>query len=135
MVKMSYTTKQTAFDYALYMIASSYFDNVTCRSKRLEGNLLLQYKEQKTDKQFMMEDFCISYMDELSTKLPNELFQQNMEAHLIRSRQSAPVEILFKGQNYMLALKGVYNGRKPKIDFRLWGRKKSQSERKYKRAA
>lgn len=135
MVKMSYTTKQTAFDYALYMIASSYFDNVTCRSKRLEGNLLLQYKEQKTDKQFMMEDFCISYMDELSTKLPNELFQQNMEVHLIRSHQSATVEILFKGQNYMLALKGVYNGRKPKIDFRLWGRKKSQSERKYKRAA
>lgn len=123
MVKMSFTTKQNAFDYALYMIASSYFDKAICKSKRLEGNLLLQYKEQKTDKQLQMEDLCISYMDKLVKKLPKEVFQQNMEVHLKRNREGVPTQVLFRGQDYILALYGVYSGKKPKFRCRIWAKK------------
>lgn len=135
MVKMSFTTKQSAFDYALYMIASSYFDKAVCKSKRAEGSLYLQYKEQKTDRQFQMEDMCISYMDKLSKQLPASLFQQNMEVHLRRNREGAPMEILFKGQEYILALYGVYSGKKPEFGYRIWARKKQKISNNKKKAA
>ncbi|SDB03126.1 hypothetical protein [Eubacterium oxidoreducens] len=47
MEKMNFTNKQTAFEYAFYMIAASYFNKAICRSKMTEQNMLIQYKEQK----------------------------------------------------------------------------------------
>ena len=79
MVKMSFTNNQTAFEYALYMIAGSYFDKATCKSKLIERNMLLQYKEQKIDKQYQMEDMCIRFMNKLAHNLPRNYFKQNME--------------------------------------------------------
>ncbi len=47
MVKMNFTNSQTSFEYALYMIAASYFNKSVCLSEITEKNMLLQYKEQK----------------------------------------------------------------------------------------
>ena len=39
MVKMNFTNSQTAFEYALYMIAASYFNKSACLSEITEKNM------------------------------------------------------------------------------------------------
>lgn len=119
MVKMSFTSNQVAFDYALYMIAASYFDKAICKSKLTEGNMLLQYKEQKLDKQYQMEDVCIRYMDRLMKELPREIFSQDVEVHLRRKAVGEPTQILFVGDRYSVKFSGTYKGTKSEIDSRV----------------
>lgn len=120
MVKMSFTNNQTAFEYALYMIAGSYFDKATCKSKLIERNMLLQYKEQKIDKQYQMEDMCIRFMNKLAHKLPHNYFKQNMEVHLVRRQSGKPMEIIFANNTCMIDFICRYAGNKSKIDYRFW---------------
>ena len=125
MVKMNFTDNQTAFEYALYMIASSYFDKAICTSYFTEKGMLLQYKEQKLDKQYSMEDICIRFMDEIADELPEEMFHQDMWVHLSK-RKGTPTEILFENENYILRFTGNYAGRKSKIDYRIYNKKEEQ---------
>ncbi len=117
---MNVTNNQTAFEYALYMIAASYFNKVTCNSLINEKYMLLQYKEQKLDKQYQMEETCIRYMDELKKKFPKDFFQQNMNAKIRRHGKAAPTDIFFANDQYVIRFRGIYAGRKPQIEYRLW---------------
>ena len=119
MMKMNLTNNQTAFTYALYMIASSYFDKAVCRNPLQERNMLLQYKEQKLSNQYDMEDLCIAYMDELQKKLPESFFKQNMTVHF-RKNGNRITELLFVNRQCILEIYGVYKGKKSVIDCRLW---------------
>ena len=122
MVKMSFTNNQTAFEYALYMIAGSYFDKATCKSKLIERNMFLQYKEQKIDKQYQMEDMCIRFMNKLVHKLPRNYLKQNMEVHLVRRQSGKPMEIIFANNTCMIDFICRYAGNKSQIDCRLWSK-------------
>lgn len=123
MVKMNFTNNQTAFEYVLYMIAASYFDKTVCTSKLTERNMLLQYKEQKLNKQYQMEDFCINFMEDLISKLSQEFFKQNMEVHLIRRATAERTEIVFMNDNSIIAFRAIYAGRKSQIKYKIWMRK------------
>jgi len=122
MVKMSFTNNQTAFEYALYMIAASYFDKAVCTSVFSEKNMLLQYKEQKLDKQYQMEDICIRFMDKVAEELPEKIFKQNMQVRLGK-REGAPTQIRFENDQYILCFTGNYAGRKSQIDYRILPKK------------
>lgn len=117
MEKMSFTNKQTAFEYALYMIAASYFDKTVSKSKLIEKSMLVQYKEQKNDKQFDMEEFCIAYMEKISQKIPESFFRQNMEAHIVKG--NAPTEITFKGERGTAVFTVTFGGKNPKINCKI----------------
>lgn len=119
MVKMKFTDTQTAFDYALYMIATSYFDKAECKNTIKEKNMYIQYKEQKLDNQYKMEDICIDYMERLLKKLPEEVFKQNIKAYL-RKLDDKHTEILLVGKAYALSLIGTYAGRNTVIDSRIF---------------
>ena len=118
MVKMNLTNNQTAFEYALYMIAASYFDKAVCMSYFTEKSMLLQYKEQKLDKQYQMEDVCIRFMDGVAEALPEKFFKQNMQVRL-NKKEGAPTEIRFENEDYTLCCIGNYAGKKSKIEYRV----------------
>lgn len=119
MVKMNFTNNQTSFEYALYMIASSYFDKATCKSGVLERKMLIQYKELKLDKQYQMEEICISFMDELVAKMPKHFFNRNVTVKLNRIH-SGLTEIIFIDKHIVFALQAKYAGKKPTIKYRTW---------------
>lgn len=54
---------QKAMLYVVYMIVGSYFDKTIIATKVLEKKLLLYYKEQNVNKQYKLEDICISYVE------------------------------------------------------------------------
>lgn len=122
MVKMNLTNNQTSFEYALYMIASSYFDRAECRNVFLERNMMLKYKEQKPDSQYKMEDICIGYMNELNKKLPADFLKQKIRVYFSK-RKDGTTDILFVSGKYILELFGIYAGKKSVIDCRFWVRK------------
>lgn len=120
MQKMNFTSKQTAFDYALYMIASSYFNKAVCKSKLMESNLVVHYKEQKPDAQYRMEEICIKFMESMVRKLPAGVFNSDVTVRLRRETANLPTEIIFEGDRYIISLYGACVGKKYKVDSRIW---------------
>ena len=70
--------KETA--YILYMIIGSYFHKCICKSKMMEKNLLLYYKEMTKSKQEYMEQQIIRKVEQLFGKKQTELANMNSEA-------------------------------------------------------
>ena len=129
MEKMNFTNNQTAFEYALYMIAASYFDKTVCLSKLTERNMFLQYKEQKLNKQYQMEDICIDYMEKLADKLPSNYFRFNMNVKLNRTASSGLTEIVFINEQNIITFQGVYAGNKSQIHYQVWTKKHNKANR------
>lgn len=119
MVKMNFTNNQTAFEYALYMIAASYFDKAICQSRMMERNMLLQYKEQKQNTQYQMEEICIDFMEGLVRKLPPEFFNRTVEVKLNKT-PSGLTEVVFLDNESIIAFRAKYAGRRTKIDIKIW---------------
>lgn len=110
MVKMKLTDNQTAFEYAAYVIASSYFDKTHCVSKLTEKRMRLQYNEQKADSQYRMENSCIRSMERICAKLPKKFFKQEMTVHL-RSNDEGHIDIVFENGKYEACFKAKYAGK------------------------
>ena len=118
MAKMNLINNQAAFEYTLFMIASSYFKSTRCRNKALEKKMLLSYKELKKESQFLMEDICIRFMNKLIRKIPREALNEKFVVELRRA-ENAPTEILFISKKYILSFMGIYVGRQSKINCRV----------------
>ena len=123
MTKTNFINDQRTFEYALYVIASSYFNKTSCKTKLTESSMLIQYKEQKLDKQYKMEEFCEAYMEELAYKLPHIIFEQNMTVHLRRKSSNLPTEILFKSEQFIIIFSCLYAGKKSEISYKIWEKK------------
>lgn len=121
MVKMSFTDNQVAFDYALYMIAASYFDKAVCKSKLNESRMFLQYNEQKLERQYSMEDICIRFMNGIMPVLPKELFSQCVDVHLGRKLYNCRfiTEVCFVSELYTISFYGTYKGKGTEIQYEL----------------
>ena len=112
MEKMNFTDNQTAFEYAIYMIVGSYFKKASCASSLQERSMRLQYCEQKQESQYRMEDVCISYVEqELLPKLPETFWNREMQVHFVRGCGGGISEIRFSSDNWILRIRGVYNGK------------------------
>ena len=123
MVKMNFTDDQTAFEYALYMMAASYFKKTTCVSQLLERKMLLQFKEQKLNTQYQMEEICIEFMDNLAKTLPAGFFRQDMEVQLNKRNAAGLTEIIFMNEKSAITFKGKYAGKKSQIEYQIWGKR------------
>lgn len=132
MTKMNFTSNQTAFEYALYMIATSYINKAVCTTPLQEKKLKVSYLEQKTDKQYQMEEVCIRFMDELMKKLPKDMSKQDMQVRLIGKKEGVLTELLFCNQKYILRLVANYKGKNTQITSDFWTREVKKDSRKKK---
>ncbi len=121
MQKMCFSNPQVAFDYALYVMASSAFAKTTCKSTLLEKNMLLQFREQKLNTQYQMEDICIALLKKEVRRFPKSLRRQEMTVHL-RKRSGFPTEVLFVSPRYIVSFCGTYAGKNSKLSCRVWER-------------
>ncbi|MCQ2517346.1 MAG: hypothetical protein MJ119_01155 [Lachnospiraceae bacterium] len=121
MMKMNLTDNQNAFDYALYMITSSYYADCTCKSTILENKLCVQYHEQKTENQYYMEEQCINDIEkELMGTIPDDGWEESAEAHTVRREGDEAASIRFLGKTYALYIKGVYKGKtRPEFSYTI----------------
>ncbi len=119
MAKMNFSNDQTAFEYALYMIVSSYFEKCECKTPLTEGKMLLQYKEQKAEKQYAFEGLCIKYMQAMEAKLPHDLFERKVEVRLRKIREDLPTEIIFSKDDLTVSFFGIYAGKKTRFGYRI----------------
>ena len=120
MMKMNFTNNQVAFDYVLYMIVGSYFDKTTCdRAQLQEKKMFLQYKEQKLNNQFAMEDACIVFAEqELLPNIPEKFWEQQAEVR-IRKRTEDGSLISFEGKDFRLICQVELSGKR-KAEFTAW---------------
>lgn len=128
MVKLKLTNKQKAFEYAMYMIAASYFEKAQCRNIFLEKNLFMQYQEQKKDNQYQMEEISIAFMDDLQQKLPSRFFQQSVKVYL-RKNKNDLVQILFVSEKNILILEGRYQEEETTIKYKILRKKKVRKKK------
>ena len=122
MLKTNLPDSQRAFEYALYMIASSYFNKTVCKSTLLESNMYIKYKEQKLKIQFHMEEMCIKYMEKLIRKAPKDFFNQDMEVYFRKRKSDSLIEILFVNNDFIMTFLGLYEGDNSVIQYRVWAK-------------
>lgn len=133
MVKMNFTNNQTAFEYALYMIAASYFDKSACLSEITEKNMLLQYKEQKLNSQYQMEEICIEFMDNLVSKIPSWFFKRSVAVKLNKTA-SGKTEIVIGDKQSFIVFHALYAGKKSQIQYQIWCKKPLKNKMRRKAA-
>lgn len=122
MVKMNFTNNQTAFEYAMYMMLSSYYNKAVCNNKLLEKKMYVQFLEQKERNQVQMEDICIRFIEkELMPQLPKEFWNQEVEVRFGSANEDGVRDIQFYGPDYMLRVGGIYKGKHDtKIQYEVW---------------
>ena len=95
MQKMTFTTNQTAFEYAIYEIVGSYFKKATCVSTIQEQKLIVHFKEQKQDTQCLMENKVDGYVKGvLLKKLPQELWEEEVTVEIRKAPESDVMNII-----------------------------------------
>jgi len=114
---------QEAFDYALYMMATSYFGKATCKSGLHEKKLCIAYRETKEKFQYLMEDLVIDFLEkEILPQLPKEIMEQPTTVYLFREKESPCTEIRLCIGDYILRLAAIYRGKKTEFKHQLWCR-------------
>ncbi|MCR4648799.1 MAG: hypothetical protein K5776_06950 [Lachnospiraceae bacterium] len=112
MQKMTFTSNQTAFEYAIYEIVGSYFKKATCISTIQEQKLIVHFKEQKQDTQCLMENKVDGYVKGvLLKKLPEDLWEEEVTVEIRKAPESDIMNIIFYGEKYALIVKGAYRGK------------------------
>jgi len=112
MQKMTFTSNQTAFEYAIYEIVGSYFKKAKCQSTIQEQKLIVHFKEQKQDTQCLMENKVDGYVKAvLLKKLPPEIWDEEVTVEIRKTPESDLMNIIFYGEKYALIVKGAYRGK------------------------
>lgn len=121
MVKMCFTNNQTAFEYALYEIATSYFKGSVCTGadKDREKRMAVHFREQKVNKQCLMEDTCIRFMNDLKKKIPAKLLNKEVTVKF-RSEPNGFTRIFFLVGKIVLQFDCTYSGADSKIQCIFW---------------
>ena len=103
---------QKALDFAMFMIAGSYFQKVDySRMGLVTEQLLLQYKEQNDKAQYLMEDLCIGFMENfLIDRLPANIWKQCVRVRFLRTEESAGTKIRFIGEGFAVELLAAKRG-------------------------
>ena len=112
MQQMTFTSNQTAIEYAIYEIVGSYFKKARCQSTIQEQKLIVHFKEQKQDTQCLMENKVDGYVKAvLLKKLPPEIWDEEVTVEIRKAPESDLMNIIFYGEKYALIVKGAYRGK------------------------
>ena len=88
--KTSHRQQETA--YMLYMIISSYFHKCSCKSKALEENLFLYYKEIQKDRQVDKERQIIRVSEGILKNSMSKISEMNAETTIYRTNGSYVID-------------------------------------------
>lgn len=137
--KMTFTNGQVAFEYAIYMMVSSYFKKAVCANPLFEKKLCVQFHEQKSNNQYRMEEMALSYVKtHLAKEIPSSVWKEEMQVHFIPEKKSGKTEIRFMNDQYILRLFGDYCGKASVIKHEFWAKPKQsakENEKDKKRTA
>lgn len=134
--KMNLTNNQVAFEYAIYMMVSSYFKTSRCTSKILEQSMRLQYVEQKERTQLQMEDTILSFIEKkMVPLLPESIWDEDVKVIFQPSDDKELNHILFVGKDKVLEVHCLYKGSRSKIQYSFWNKKAKKAVKKLKKAA
>ena len=115
------TINQMAFDYAMYMIATSYFDEVACNNSILTNRLYLRYAELKAEKQFVLEEQCIRHMEEkLLPRLPKQFLEAKVTVKLLPVQDSNQTALLIQSEFGKILMVTRYRGKNSKVSSKLY---------------
>lgn len=119
MVKMNFSDRQVALDYAIYMIVGSYFKAARLSSPILERNMRVQYFEQKLDYQYRLEDACINYIEKkVVPYVPEEIWDREMIVKIVTTEDETIV--CFQSDAFELRIKGEFMGKRTKLSYVLY---------------
>lgn len=118
---MDKLTKQRAFDYSMYMMLSSYFDNAVCTTDLQRKKLCLAYQELKDeDKDFFDEQSIAVIEKELLPNLPSSFTKQKMHLSLVGTDDKMYTEVRFSNEEYVLRVKAKYAKKKSVLVHEIW---------------
>lgn len=147
MRNMSNENLQKAFDYALFMIATSYCNTQPeMLTKSLEGKLYLHYQDIPKEKQYKMEEICIRYMEnkvfqDVPVNFLNDLeadsvFRQAVagkkyQVKLFPNGPCGCTEIWIYSQRSLLKIAGIFDKKRNRARiFHEFSRKLDKKERR-----
>ena len=101
-----YDNEQYAADFAMYMMASSYFNKAKLVSGKLfERKLAMQFRERRLERQYELEEMCIQFVEEiLMNKLPGDIWDNEINVKLFKEPGKTE-NIVFTGQGFGLVFK------------------------------
>ena len=106
---MDKLTKQRAFDYSMFLMLSSYFDNAVCTSDLQRKKLCLAYQELKDEDKDSFDEQSIAIIEkELLPNLPKDFTSQKMQLALVGSDDRFYTEARLSNEEYVLRVKAKY---------------------------
>lgn len=109
-----------AVAYSIYMIMGSYFKKTVCKSTMKERQLKVVYCETKRDTQIKIEERCINYIEnKVLGVVPEEIFEDMVEAHFVLNKQEKRLDVVFIGFNWKLTMWGTNSNRGVMFDYKL----------------
>ena len=106
---MDKLTKQRAFDYSMYMMLSSYFDNTVCISDLQRKKLCLAYQELKEEDKDAFDEQSIQIIEkDLLPNLPASFTKQKMQFALLGGDDRMYTEARLSNEEYVLRIKAKY---------------------------
>lgn len=101
---MTREDKLKGFNYCMYMILGSYFNNARCTTKYLEKKCRLQYCELGPNKQGDNEERCINYLDRnVFSIFPKPLMKVDVDL-LFRQYNSCSAEIQARSDMFIIRI-------------------------------
>ncbi len=110
---------QESFEYAIYVIFSSYFKKAVCTNRVREASMHINYVETALALQYEMEEFCDKEAQKLFSMLPDWISECTVTVSFIRSDKHR-TEIRFKSDSFILRLIGEYRKKGGIIRSEFW---------------
>ena len=118
---MNQLEKQRAFDYSMYVMLSSYFDNTICTTNLQKQKLCLAYQELKEEVKQIYDELSIRTIEkELLPNLPKQLLHQDMKMALVGKENNMCTEIRLQNAKYLIRIKCRYDKKKPILLYEIW---------------
>lgn len=119
--------KKKTLNYAIYMIAGSYFKKAVCKSSYVEARHKLIYAEAGAKTQYTFEERCIKYIRKsLMPNLDRKIWEQEVTVEFL------PDGVRFIGPEYAIEIVGKDRGAKTYFNCRIW---KKEAEGVLKKAS
>lgn len=104
---------QRAWDYVMYMMLTSYFDETNCLTQFWEKKLSLNYRAMKKQDQYAAEDRCIKVIeDEILPKLPEEFVNSAVDVKLMIDEKLDVTVMIVSNDKYELMVSYKYDVKK-----------------------
>ncbi|MBQ8983392.1 MAG: hypothetical protein IJ079_07360 [Lachnospiraceae bacterium] len=125
---------QMALTYAMYMMLTSYFEHAECKTPLYEKKLYLRYMGQKVKDQYLLEDYCLQYLQNtLLSKYPKKFWNRKVEVRLTPNVDGKGDTILITDPHIEMKMTVEYQARdkaKDKTETKTTAKKKGSKNGK-----